>query len=360
MSNYFPFANMIFVLFTFISIEKSLVLFSALYSAGILYFIFRFNVLRQTSLRLGSSIIFSFFTFGYIFCLDRGNVEGFLFFFLLGFFWFFQKRNLSTAAMFLAAAISMKLYPLVFLLLFISERKYAEIAFTLLLVLMLSFGSLYFHHGSLGENWYFISHGLGAIKKNNPFLGEAPNFIYTGVSLFSAMKILVIKANLMPVIGRVLIGLHLSIVLFLTIIFSLYVVFAGAKIWKKVFVLVTMILILPQFSFEYKMLQVVLPLLFFLNDEDAKIENSRAAYRHYWFYLMVFVLLLIPKSYYYFPGFSGNGGTWQNISEAVILNPLLLLFVSLFFVLDAIKKKSWRVPETWGRDDVVLQEIENK
>ena len=81
--------------------------------------------------------------------------------------------------------------------------------------------------------------------------------------------------------------------------------------WKNISVLTFLILLLPPVSFDYKLIHLLVPLLFFLREEEPGQDRRWAL-----FYAIGFGLLLIPKSYLWL---------MPNVSLNVILNPLIML-----------------------------------
>jgi hypothetical protein len=184
----------------------------------------------------------------------------------------------------------------------------------------------------------------------SPFFSTQPSFVYMGESLFSVMKIFAVKLGLLDWFGSGLLHPYFLVVVFLTSAFSWFIIFAEAAEWKKVFVAVTMMLVLPHVSFDYKMLHVVLPLLLFLNQKDLNILSSKAALKQNWQYLLLFIFLLIPKSYHYLFKLSSTGGGIPDVSESSILNPLVFTSTSILFCLTAVLYRRWRLPGSPGAD----------
>ena len=89
-SIYFPFANLIIYLFSLVpSINNSLILYLIITSSAILFLVF--YLIRDNSKldSLLNSIIFTFFTFPFLFLVDRANFESFVCIFLLIFIYRF-------------------------------------------------------------------------------------------------------------------------------------------------------------------------------------------------------------------------------------------------------------------------------
>lgn len=121
------------------------------------------------------------------FLIDRGNIEVFLWLFvLLGILAFI--RNLSySAALFFALAASMKIYPLIFLLLFIPRRQYKAAALGALAACIISCLAIVGIGPNIHETLNAISHNA-AIVKNAYFVHFSPKEIRFDHSLFSVEK----------------------------------------------------------------------------------------------------------------------------------------------------------------------------
>jgi len=69
-----------------------------------------------------------------------------------------------------------------------------------------------------------------------------------------------------------------------------YVIFVERQVWRKLFLIVAMILLLPIVSYSYKMLYVFLPLAMWINTPSQRDDI---------WYLTCYALLLIPKNYFW-------------------------------------------------------------
>ncbi len=78
-----------------------------------------------------------------------------------------------------------------------------------------------------------------------------------------------------------------------------------------------MMLLLPQVTFDYKMIHLYIALMLFLNSQKQSPYDI--------LYAILFGLLLIPKDYLYIQ---------PDISIAVFLNPLLMLMIAGTILLD--------------------------
>ena len=137
-SNYFPVANLIINVFCLIKpITRSLIIF-LFFSIVPIIFIFWKNLQGSGKIdSITNTVVFTFCTFPILFLIDRANFESFVFIFLCIFIYLYQKGKINYAIIPLAIAISMKLFPAIFLILLFSDRKYKQILWTIFSVFVL-------------------------------------------------------------------------------------------------------------------------------------------------------------------------------------------------------------------------------
>ena len=73
-------------------------------------------------------LVFSFLTYPFLFCLDRANPEMYEFILLACFVGYHQRGEMLKAGTALAVAANFKPFPLFFLLLYIGERRWRDLA----------------------------------------------------------------------------------------------------------------------------------------------------------------------------------------------------------------------------------------
>jgi hypothetical protein len=103
---------------------------------------------------------------------------------------------------------------------------------------------------------------------------------------------------------------------------SLFIVLKEKEFWKRVSLLVFMMLLLPQVTFDYKMIHLYIALMLFLNSHKQSQYDI--------LYAILFGLLLIPKDYFLIK---------PDISIAVFLNPLLMLMIAGTILLDRTARR---------------------
>ena len=124
------------------------------------------------------------------FLIDRGNIEVFLWLFVLLGIVSFIRNAPYTAALLFALAGSMKIYPLIFLLLFIPRRQYKAAAVGALAVCAFSGLAIWgigpdihetlhaiSHNASLVKNAYFVHMNPGEIRFDHSIFGDSRQLI---------------------------------------------------------------------------------------------------------------------------------------------------------------------------------------
>jgi len=271
----------------------------------------------------------TFLTYPFLFTLDRGNLEILLYMFLLLFLYFFIQENYLLSAIFLAFAVAMKVYPGVLFLLYVPKKRLRELAISIGITALLTFGSLALFKGGFIANFNFLVHGSNfSYKVLTSFVGPN-NEVQRGVSLFTLFKIVFIETGWLAKINMAqFLSIYIKAAALSFIPVAAYVVFIEKILWRQTALLVFAMLLLPQISADYKLLHVYLPMfLFIISDDRSRLDV---------FYLLIFSLLLIPKDYAYFPHVLSDAGT-NDISISVIINIILMLLISVLIIFSGLK-----------------------
>ncbi len=321
---YFPFTQVIFYLLGLVFREKvayvvSMVLFLGLFVTlirnyavdSILNKFFKFQVL----------IILSFLSYPLITVVDRGNIEFGLFAFLLLFFYLYYERRSRWSFLFLAMAISTKLYPATLLVLLISERKYRQAVYTALTAVAITLGSYWFlAHISgntlLGEMRLHIENlrifAQAADTNNGIRFGHTIWGMIAGVNNIFLGNRFDLNA----------ISSYYSVVTVLAFAgIAAYVVFLEKAVWRKVTLLIIAMIMLPNGSYDYTMINLFIPLVLFLNT-NTKRQDSIA-------YSLLFGLLMIPVNYYYLI---------NDVSISIFIYPLIMCTIMFSIMTQGIKR----------------------
>ena len=259
-------------------------------------------------------MILTFATYPVLFSIDRANFEILLFIFLVGFVYFYQKEKFLISALLLSFAASMKLYPLLFIFLFISDKRYKEGLYVIIFSLIITTASLLMFKGGIVSsvqgliqclNYYKIQYGIGdgGLHFSSSLYGLIKVFLYNFG--FSA------KAQIANFFSMYFIFVLLS-----ALAMSLYFIFVKNSFWKKVALIIIMITLLPFQSGDYKLMHFYIPMMLFIDSEKSEGKDLM--------FCILFGLLLIPKNYYVlFP---------PDINISIIINPLIMI-IMLFLII---------------------------
>ncbi|MFZ2951179.1 MAG: glycosyltransferase 87 family protein [Desulfuromonadaceae bacterium] len=275
-----------------------------------------------------SQKVFSIVTIGlifltsypFLFAVDRGNFELLVFITVAISLYYYKVESYYKSAFFLACAASMKLLPLYYLVIFIKDRKYKELAFSTGCFLAINLGILSLFRGGVYNNLLYLVNG-GNIKNNVYFTGftGGDSLFQRSVSLFNFTKIILTKFHLLYIYNQInFISYYKLTMVILVIALSLYVIFLVKDFRVSILVLSIIIILFPYISADYKMLYLFLPILFFLCNGGTCFQTA---------YSVLFGFALIPKSYY-FLGLQSDSG-FYDITISSILNPLLLIMLLL-------------------------------
>ena len=318
LSNYFPLTYLFFIVFNLIgNINAALLIFQVLFVFLACFGIFLLN--KEKELKLQFIIPSFFLSYPFIFCLDRANIESYLFICLLFFLLFFYNKQYFLSSIFLAIAISMKLYPGVFIILFLVKKQYKHIFLTSLQVAVLSILSILVFKGGFVENIKGLSAGLSWFNKS--YIFDALGIPY-GSSLYSIFRALIgVLGNdkdFLLIFNRVYsIGCLISFLLI-----SVLIIKRKCSDWKALMLLTNIMILFPYVSFDYKLISLFIPLFFFIKDNQ--VINERVNL----FYLVCFILLFIPKNYLF---------VMDTVSIQVILNPIIMISMSIVLLVDVSK-----------------------
>jgi len=265
-------------------------------------------------------------TYPVLFVINTANFEVFIFLFLCLFVYLYQKEMFVLSCIPLAAAISMKVIPAVFLILFISNKKYKEISLTLFGIFFLSILPLAIFEGGGGGLDVYWSNLMASQKMYSDLMimGTAGN--HYGHSLLNSLRILM-GDNFTSV--ESVVTPYFFLTLFIFSLIAVFIAFVEKIFWKKIALLVICMCLLPYTSTDYKLLHFFIPLFLFINAKDDGKNNS---IQFDIYYIGIFSLLLIPKNYFYF-----HGQPLYSVNN--VLNTALMIILCSLIIVTTYKSK---------------------
>ncbi|HNY51068.1 MAG TPA: glycosyltransferase 87 family protein [Smithella sp.] len=313
----FPFGQRLAQSFTIFPPNIGLAVFFTIFVSFFLcvnYSNLKISIKEQT---IKNVFIFSFLTYPFLFVVDRANIEVFVFIFLYMFIHFYRTQKILLSIVFLSCAISMKLFPAVFVILLLSDRKYKEAVYTCFLVILISMLGYFSYDGNIVENirahmatlnWYSMVYSIG---------NEG---LYFGNSLWGPVKLMIIGSGIKCTPALATKVYSISVMILFAII-SVYIIFKEKIFWKKIALLVFSMNLFPFVSGDYKLIHIFLPLFLFINDENKN--------RFDWLYAVLFGLLMVPKAYVHYP-------LNPEITSSLIISPLLMVFFTIVIVFQGL------------------------
>jgi len=272
-----------------------------------------------------NSFVFTLMTYPVLLAIDRGNSEMYVFILISLSILFYYDKKFLISAILLGLAIHLKIYFVVFLLIYFVDKKYREMGIVIFLFFILPILAF------LIDKWVFpatqFSDSIFIFLKSAVSSGNWYNNTYVlgdgGAaycsSLYGGLKAIIyylfpgIQAGNIPV--RVLFYLYLPVTLLIAGATTLHLLFFEKEAWKRVALVTFILIICPYVTADYRLVMLFIPLWMFIN------SNKQTNYNVV--YAILFGLLLIPKDYYIIRD-------WISIS--VIINPLIIiLFIVILF-----------------------------
>ena len=322
-SVYFPFTYIVMHIFNVFDINTALLVFNISFIIFFLKYLYS-NMPRMEAInKVISVLILSVLTYPFLFVVDRGNLEAWGFMAIAMFIYFYLRGNDMLSVVFLAIAVCFKLYPAVLAVLFILDRKYLMVVYTGLISAALTVISAALLKGGVVESVKGQLRCLAAFNKS--YIGGGSHGLQHSSSLFVPLKLL--YYNFLARFQYYPKGYESSfnstyfiVALFLFALLGFVIFRYQLSFWKRIALLVMIFILLPQISYDYKLISVFIPMVLFINSDEVSKYNK--------YYTILFGLLLIPKDYIIIV---------NDLSVSSVFNPLIILSLILLIVVDAVK-----------------------
>lgn len=320
--NYPPLMYLFIYPFSLLPKGLALGLFLLSFTACFLYIAAR--NLRQpgTVATVRDVFIIAFLSYPFLFAFDRANTEWVVFLLLYLFIVCYTQERRFLGSLFLALAISLKIFPAVFLVLLLTGRKYRETVLTLGLTGGFTLLGFLVFDGGLVANWQRFFQSIGSYAASYVYVGLGWPF---GHSLFGAIRFLLVWVSHADVTRSQLfltVYLGLALLVFLALWFQLSR--WQGRLWKQVLLLVFAMELLPQVAPDYRLMHVFIPLFLFVNQESPEKNDL--------LYAVLFALLLIPKDYARLP-------VNPEVSLSVLLTPAVMLFMAVAVIAEEARNR---------------------
>jgi hypothetical protein len=297
----------------------------------LVYFLIRFFTERSVGLAVNAQRVFILAALSYpvLFVLDRANTEMLVFAAVFGFvFFYYIKPNRWLWIACLAAAICLKIYPGVLILIPLSDRRFRDSTYALIATVVATLVSVWFlgvqsQYGLAGVLQLWKTYLFGANGQ-----GGAHAIWWAGIqhghSIWGAsylIDVLVGKPFSLAVLQKV----YLVFAAIAAVAGAAWTYFGHLRPWQKLTIVTFMYMLLPFSSHDYTLLHVYFPLALFVATEETQRFDRILT--------VLFALLLVPLDYYYFiqnarfwPVELGQDAGWM-MGMSVIVYPLIMLVI---------------------------------
>lgn len=286
--SYFPFSYIVTYPFGWYGRFMSAAIFSFIFIAGLFRLNHHFIGQHQENFfkQIQTTFIFTFLTYPALYSFERGNLENLITIMTAVFLLYYLDKKYILGAVILGLAAAMKGYVGIFVFLFILDKRWKETLITCVTTALATIISLLIFQDKLTVQFANIVRHFTDLK--NMIIGWVvvlPN----DSSLFGFFNSHLSVENHDSLLIYYSAGAALFLLLSIGILF-----FCQEKVlWKKVAVLTSCSLLLPQMSFDYHMVRIYFPLWLFINYN----YNSKNTVKMDYFYTIIFAILLIPKKY---------------------------------------------------------------
>lgn len=292
-------------------------------SFTIFLFLYTYKTIKTDSKleSLQSAFIISMMSYPFLFSLQTANIEMITFIFICLFFIFFKRHRLLSNIS-LAYAISMKVFPAIFIVLLMLEKRYKDIFFTCLFTVLFTLLPLIIFDGGFNKG---IGNYLARFKESQNMYTElmildgAGN--HYGHSLLNGSRI--IFASVFPPMKDIIFPYQVFVLVSTLAIIGYLIIFEKI-FWRKVAILVMMMNLFPFTSTDYKLLYIFIPLFLLINH----LKKDK----HDGIFIVLLSLLLIPKNYFYF-----NNDPYSSFN--IVGNTSIMLAILLLIIFSGIRSK---------------------
>lgn len=326
--NYFPLAYIILYPFTLI---KNPIFSYLIFISG---FITSFTYLNWKFLNckdlvkvqnLQNIFVLSFFSYPFLYILDRGNFDMFLFVLFASFVYAFKVEKYFFAGILIAIANACKPFFVLFLFLFLFKKKYKEFFVSIILsALLIIFGFMVLKGG-----WaYNFSIFIENLKLTQDFfIYKINGGLVNTSSLFMTLKaLLCYKFNLISINSLLGISKYISIALTGLALFFAY---KEKAFWKQISLMTLTMLVVPYIVFDYKLLFLFVPMWLFVNNN----EKSKFDLAYTILFGLLFVSKALPLDFVIYIEFS------------VVINSLIMILFMGLIIFEQFQLKSIREVE---------------
>jgi hypothetical protein len=229
-------------------------------------------------------------------------------------------RELSLIS--LAISISFKISPAIFILLLFEEKRWKDIAkLSFYLLIMFIIPSLFFKGGLIQTVQSILHNFLGFVQFNE---GNDIRATAYQINIPAFSRIVTIALN-----DGISIPLYKVLAIFVSLVYLVFGIWAFSLtkvFWKKLSILVSLMVLIPSSSGLYYVTFYFIPLVYYLDDKQVSKFD--------FVYTILFAMLFFPKQYFLIS--KGNYVVYSNTFFTIIV----ALYLLTILLVDCLKQDS--------------------
>lgn len=326
---YFPLTYLLMFPFIFI---KNKVICYLLYSLPFIIYLTFMNIRAFTCKTLTgiqnfqNIFIITLASYPVLYILDKGNFDMYLFILFGLCVYAFKSEKYLSSAVLLGVMNAMKPFTVLFLLLFLKQKKYKEFFISIIVsTILVILGFLIFK----GEFFHNIKNFL-AIQNLFRTMYALSNIVAIGFSssIFMPMKIVALSFSHSKTFIENFVMVYDYLVLGFSML-TMFFIWREKSYWRQLTLLICNFILLPYCTYDYKLLFFLIPIWLFVNEEkEGKFDMA---------YVIIFSLLFIPKSIII--NLVPEG--WTSLSA--IINPIIMVILCMLIIYEQYLLKKRKV-----------------
>lgn len=331
---YFPLAYFLFIPFTIIKNQFICYIF---YILCFLYYWIRENKKEfycedlSKIKNLQNIFVLTIISYPFLYTIDKGNFDMYIFLLLWAFTYFFQKEDYRSSAIVLGIANAMKPFSIFFLVLLLIKKKFKETFGSILITGVLIVCSFLVLQGNLWVQVLGFLKTLALFKATYTYQNQEWFGMAYSSSLYMVFKLFLCKFTATPIVSTYILTKYYDILSYIVTALTVIFVCFEKKLWKQLTLLICNFLLLPYITYDYKLLFLFIPLWLFVNEkEKTKFDLV---------YTIFFALLLIPK-HIVIPVHALSSTMANFYTISIIINPIIMILLTLLIIWEQFKKKT--------------------
>lgn len=319
---YFPFTYVVLNVFKFLFGNSIYGYLGMIFIMLIAFIIFIINSFKDAQWKALLIFVFLCMAYPFLFAFERGNVEFIVFAFLIAFFLAYNKEHYKIAAILLAFPICMKLYPALFVILFLKDKKIKEFMLCTISSLLLMICSFIIIGGNL-NNLYIALENFSYFTNSYSKTFNGVQFSHTIWSGMNYLNLLLSGC----LINSMWISNYTIVIAFVAMLLSIYMIFAEKEEWKIITILTIMMITFPHVSFDYTLIHMYIPIVYFIISKNTKKWEEIL-------YSILFGITIIPMNW-----FQNTINGYITLNIGLFIRPLILISIILIIVASTLDEK---------------------